>query len=270
MGRDTVKAVRRHRIYVEDDMLALSTDLTAELEEKLIFSGGFETPLPVEEENASVRFISLGSDYLFGVVTAAADMDAAMAVLDAGTLEPVDGSRFELLHFTYFVIDLNTGLMASIYRRSAPNAARVLTRCMNRLLTPRVWILDEADSSGWRARLAAMKSAELTIALRNARELKQALMHMRGLEPFVARASRATVTLRFEAPAVLISLIERAEKAEYETLKVRGLNPSGRYEVIDFLQDDMSLMSEIELTDAEMREWEIVRNRLITALGETS
>ena len=82
-GRDTVKAVRRHRIYVEDDMLSLSADLTAELEEKLVFSGGFETPVPVEAENASVRFISLSCAYLFGVVTAAADMDAAMAVLDA-------------------------------------------------------------------------------------------------------------------------------------------------------------------------------------------
>ena len=267
MGRDTVKAVRRHRIYLEDDMLALGADLTAELEEKLIFSGGFETPLPVEEENASVRFISLGSACLFGVVIATADMDAATAVLDVGTREPVDGSRFELSRFTYFVINLNTGLMASIYRRSAPNAARVLARCMNRLLTPRVWILDEADS-GWRSRLAAMKSAELTAVPRNARVLKQALVNVRGLESFAARAGRASVMLRFQTPAVLISLIERADAAEFETLKVRGLNPSGRYEVIDFLQDDMSLKSEINLTDAEMRDWEIVRNRLIAALGE--
>jgi hypothetical protein len=35
------------------------------MEEKLIFSGGFETPPPVEEENASVRFISLGSACLW-------------------------------------------------------------------------------------------------------------------------------------------------------------------------------------------------------------
>jgi hypothetical protein len=40
--------------------------------------------------------------------------------------------------------------------------------------------------------------------------------------------------LRFEVPAVLISLIERADPAEFETLKVRGLNPSGRCEVAGF------------------------------------
>ena len=267
MGRDAVKAVRRHRIYLEDDMLALGANLSAELEEKLIFSGGFETPLPVDEENASVRFISLGSAYLFGIVIAAADMDATMAVLDAGTREPVDGSRFELSRFTYFVINLNTGLMASIYRRSAPNAARVLARCMNRLLTPRVWILDEADG-GWKSRLAEMKSAELTAVPRDERTLKQALAHVRELAPFISRTGRASVTLRFEVPAVLISLIERADPAEFETLKVRGLNPSGRYEVIDFLQDDMSLMAEINLTDDEMREWEVVRSRLIAALED--
>ena len=49
---------------------------------------------------------------------------------------------------------------------------------------------------------------------------------------------------------------------------MRGLNPSGRYEVIDFLQDDMSLMTEINLTDDEMREWKVVRNRLIAALED--
>jgi hypothetical protein len=268
MGRDTVKAVRRHRIYVEDDMLSQSADLTAELEEKLVLSGGFETPAAVEAENASVRFISLSSAYLFGAVTAAADMDAAMAVLDAGTREPVDGSRFELTRFTYFVIDLNTGLMASIYQRTAPNAARVLARCLNSLLTPHVWILDEADD-GWKARLAAMKSAELTAAPRDEGALKRTLAHLRGLEAFAARAGRAAVMLRFETPAALIPLIERADASEFETLKVRGLNPSGRYDVIDFLKDDMALMAEISLSDAEMRGgWEAVRDKLIATLGE--
>jgi hypothetical protein len=268
MGRDTVKAVRRHRIYVEDDMLSQSADLAAELEEKLVFSGGFETPVPVESENASVRFISLNNTYLFGVVTVAADMDAAMAVLDAGTREPVDGSRFALLRFTYYVIDLNTGLMASIYRRTAPNVARVLARCLNSLLTPHVWILDEASGS-WKKRLAAMKSAELTVAPWDAGAFKKTLAHLRGLEALAARAGRTAVTLRFETPAALIPLIERTDTAAFETLKVRGLNPSGRYDVIDFLKDDISLMAEIPLTDDEMRhDWETVRDKLIAAMGD--
>jgi hypothetical protein len=267
MGRDTVKAVRRHRIYVEDDMLAMSADLTAELEDKLVFSGGFAAPVPVEAEDASVRFLSCSSAYLFGVVTAAADMDAAMAVLDAGTREPVDGSRFALSRFTYFVINMNTGLMASIYRRTAPNAARVLARCMNSFLTPRVWILDETDD-GWKTRLAAMKSAEVTMAPGDAGALKKALAYARGLEAFAARGDRVAVTLRFETPAALIPLIERADRTMFETLKVRGLNPSGRYDVIDFLKDDMALMAEISLTDAELRNgWEAVRDKLIAVLG---
>ena len=119
----------------------------------------------------------------------------------------MEGRRFALLRFTYFVIDLNTGLMASIYRRTAPNAARVLARCLNSLLTPHVWILDEADG-GWKTRLAAMKSAELTVASRDAGALKKTLAHVRGLEAFAARAGRTAVTLRFETPAALIPLIE--------------------------------------------------------------
>ena len=59
------------------------------------------------------------------------------------------------------------------------------------------------------------------------------------------------------------------DAAAFETLKVRGLNPSGRYDVIDFLKDDMALMAEIHLTDTEMRDnWETVRDKLIAAMHE--
>jgi len=269
MGRDTVKAVRRHRIYVEDDMLAMSADLTAELENKLVLSGSFAAPVPVEAEDASVRFLSYNSVYLFGIVSAAADMEATMAVLDADTREPVAGGRFALSRFTYFVINVNTGLMASIYQRTTPNAARVLERCLNSVLTPRIWILDEMDD-GWRAKLAAMKSAEVTVALKDAGAMKKSLTHLKGLEAFASRADRVTVTMRFENPAALIPLIGHVDTNQLETLKVRGLNPSGRYDVIDFMKDDMTLMTEISLTDAELRDgdWETVRDKLVAVLGE--
>jgi hypothetical protein len=268
MGRDTVKAVRRHRIYVEDDMLAMSADLTAELEEKLVFGGGFASPVPVAAEGASVRFLSYNSVHLFGIVTAATDMDATMAVLDADTREPVP-ERFALSRFTYFVLDVNTGLMASIYQRTAPNAARVLARCMNSMLTPHVWILEETDD-GWKTRLEAMKRAELTVALKDTNALKKPMAHLKGLEAFALRAGRVAVTMRFETPAALIPPIAHADRELFETLKVRGLNPSGRYDVIDFLKDDMALMAEINLTDAELRDggWESIRDKLIAVLGE--
>ena len=57
--------------------------------------------------------------------------------------------------------------------------------------------------------------------------------------------------LRFQTPAVLISLIERGP-AEFETLKVA--EPQRPLRSDRFLQDDMSLKSEINLTDAEMRD----------------
>jgi hypothetical protein len=271
MSRDAVKAVRRCRIYVEDDMLAMSAGLKEELEGRLVFSGGFAASVPVEPEGAHVRFLSYNGDYLFGLISAAADLDATTAVLDAGTRAPVDSRRFALSRFTYFVIDVDTGLMAAIYQRTAPNAARVLARCLNSLLTPRVWILDEM-SDGWKSRLAAMKSAEVTLAARETGALKKTLAHQAGLEAFAARADRAAVTLRFETPSALIPLLERADKALFETLKVRGLNPSGRYDVIDFLKDDMALRAEINLTDAELRVggWEAVRDKLIAALTSTN
>ncbi|MGI5918214.1 MAG: hypothetical protein ACOX8N_00940 [Christensenellales bacterium] len=43
-----------------------------------------------------------------GIVIAAANMDAVMAALDAGTREPA-GSCFELLRFIYFVIQPEYG-----------------------------------------------------------------------------------------------------------------------------------------------------------------
>ena len=96
------------------------------------------------------------------------------------------------------------------------------------------------------------------------RALIRALAHM--LEPFGARSGWASVMLRFEVLAVRISLIERTDPAEYAMLKARRLNPSGRCEVVGFLQDDMLLMTGDHLTDDEMREWEVVRNRLVAAL----
>lgn len=85
--------------------------------------------------------------------------------------------------------------------------------------------LDWADSGWQRYKRRADGGAA-------GRALKRALAHM--LEPFGARSGRVSVMLRFEVPAVLISLIERADPAEFETLKVRGLNPSGRCEVAGF------------------------------------
>lgn len=269
MGRDSVRAVCHHRIYVENNMLAMSAGFKTELEEKLLFSDGFMSPVTVEAENASVRFLSYNNTFLFGIVSAAADLDATLLVLDTQTDRPMDAARFSLAQFTYFTINVDTGLMVSIYKRNAPNAARVLCRCFNYALAPRVFILDELSDS-WKQRLAAMKSAEVTLVLKDADTVKQLLTAVRGLEGFVKAADRAAVTARWETPGELIHAIENADLELFETLKVRGLNPSGRYDVIDFLQDEISLKTEIELTDAELHEggWESVRDRLIGEMRE--
>ncbi len=269
MGRDSVRAVCHHRIYIEDDMLAMSVGLKSELEQKLLFADGFMSPVFVEAENASVRFLSYNNTYLFGIVSAAADMDATMLVLDTQTDRPMDAGRFSLAQFTYFVIDVDTGLMVWIYKRNAPNAARVIYRCLNSAVVPRVCILDELSDS-WKQRLAAMKSAEVTLALKDTIAVGQRLAQVRGMEGFVKEADKVAVTVRWESPGGLIRIIERADRNLYDTLKVRGLNPSGRYDVIDFLQEEISLKSEIELTDDELREggWEALRDRLIGEMRE--
>ena len=269
MGRDSVRAVCHHRIYIEDDMLAMSVEMKPELEQKLLFADGFMSPVHVAAENASIRFLSYNNTYLFGIVSAAADVNATMLVLDTQTDRPMDAGRFSLAQFTYFVINVDTGLMVWIYKRNAPNAARVIYRCLNSTIVPRVCILDELSDS-WKQRLAAMKSAKVTLALKDAGAMRQPLTHVHGLESFVKEADRVAVTVRWESPGELIRIIERADRSLYDTLKVRGLNPSGRYDVIDFLQEEISLKTEIELTDDELREggWEVVRDRLIGEMRE--
>ncbi len=269
MGRDSVRAVCRHCIYIEDDMLSTTVDFKTDLENKLLFTDDFMAPVFVEAENASVRFLSYNNTFLFGIVSAAADMDATMLVLDTHTDRPADTGRFQLAQFTYFLINVNAGMMVSMYKRNTPKAARVIARCFNNALVPKVYILDELSDT-WKQRLASMKSAEVTAVLSDMDTVRQGLAQARGLEGFVKEADRVSVTARWESPGELIPTIERADRSLYDTLKVRGLNPSGRYDVIDFLQDEISLKTEIELTDAELRAggWEAVRDKLIGVMRE--
>ncbi len=269
MGRDSVRAVCRHRIYIEDDMLSTTVDFKTDLENKLLFTDEFMAPVFVEAENASVRFLSYNNTYLFGIVSAAADMDATILVLDAHTDRPVEAGRFRLAQFTYFLIDVNTGLMVSMYKRNTPKAARVVARCFNSVLVPKVYILDELADT-WKQRLASMKSAEVTAVLSDMGPVRQGLAQAHGLEGLIQESNRVAVTARWESPGELIPIIERADRSLFDTLKIRGLNPSGRYDVIDFLQDEITLKTEISLTDEELRVngWEIVRDKLVCEMRE--
>ncbi len=270
MGRNSVRAVCHYRIYVEDDILALSTSLKNELEEKLIFTDDYMAAVYVEAEKANVQFLSYNNTYLFGIVSAVSEMDTTMLVYDTQTHKLMDTGRFSLSQFTYFLIDVNTGRMVSIYKKTAPNAARVLGRCFNSRLLLKVCILDELSES-WKDRLGEMRMAEVTVALKDADLIKKPLAQIPGLERIVSSADRMTVAARWDAPGSgLIPVIEHADRSLYETLKIRGLNPSGRYDVIDFLKEEISLKTEIELTDREMREggWETVKEKLIGAIRE--
>jgi len=109
----------------EDDVLALGPISRQGWKECLSFQAVLRCRCGEKGEREHVLHFSLRSVRLLGIVIAAVDMDAATAALDADTREPA-GSRFNLLRFIYYVVNLNTGLMASMSRRFACHAGACL------------------------------------------------------------------------------------------------------------------------------------------------
>lgn len=268
MGRSSSRTVLHYGITLEDDILLLSSPFLSQVEEKLIHVPDFSTIYHVEKENANLQFLSYKDNRLFGIVSSVHDVDSCTEVYDKETHKIIDTRKLAFSYFTYFLMDVKLKKLISIYKKTAPSVSRVLNRFLNDTILLKIHIINEL-SEDWKDRLKALKKVDLYFSFKDNDKAKRPLAKLEELSQILIASEKISLDIHWSSPSsTLIPILEQTDRNEFATFKIKGIKNNGSSDTIDFLRDEISKKSEVEITDEELLKscWETVENALTNCL----